>query len=113
MTNDEIRIILQCEYILNRMTGYELSEYVANFNSNQSLYDSIMKLVWCFISKDQDNFDVKFDISSDIMYLRFESTANSYGAVDASGIVVLRDMDTNKCTGVTILDVVHRINIRA
>ncbi len=47
---------------------------------------------------------VNHDSENDVLYLGFGDRSNSYGDEILPGIIVLRDMDTEEMTGLTILD---------
>jgi len=46
---------------------------------------------------------IDYDNQFDILYCSISDTSNSYGDEIDSNLVVLRDMDTNEVTGVTIM----------
>ena len=45
---------------------------------------------------------VSYDEINDILYLRFDSSVNSYGDEETPGIVLMKDMDTDAITGITV-----------
>lgn len=45
-----------------------------------------------------------YDSNSDILYCTFRDKSNSYGDEDPDNIVVMRDIDTDIITGITILN---------
>ena len=45
---------------------------------------------------------INYDNEFDILYISFNSTINSYGDDRYAGIVILKDIDTDNITGVTI-----------
>ncbi len=47
---------------------------------------------------------VNYDSENDVLYLGFGDRNNSYGDEILPGVIVLRDMDTEEITGLTILD---------
>lgn len=48
------------------------------------------------------------DCSHDVLYIGIGDRSNSYGDELSNGVVVLHDMDTEKITGVTILDFLQK-----
>lgn len=51
-------------------------------------------------------YDPKFDV----LYCSIGDTSNSYGDEIGDRVVLLRDMDTNNITGITIFDHLKMIN---
>ena len=47
---------------------------------------------------------VHLDRKNDILYLCIYDCSNSYGDESDEGVIVLRDMDTDQITGITIMD---------
>lgn len=45
---------------------------------------------------------IDYDCLNDVLNIKFADTSNSYGDEIQDGIVVLRDLDTEEVTGVTI-----------
>ena len=54
------------------------------------------------MSSIQDKID--YDNKYDVLYCLIDDTSNSYGGELDSNIVLLRDIDTEKVTGITVLD---------
>jgi len=51
-----------------------------------------------------------YDKNNDVLYCRFGDKSNSYGDENPDGIVVMRDMDSNDVTGVTIFHAVKMLS---
>lgn len=47
---------------------------------------------------------VDYDHKYDVLYCRIDDTSNSYGDEIDSNIILLKDMDTEEITGITVLD---------
>lgn len=47
------------------------------------------------------NFD--FDENNNILYVSLADMSNSYGDENIDGVIIFRDIDTDKVTGVTIM----------
>ena len=45
-----------------------------------------------------------YDSDNDILYCTFGDKTNSYGDEDPDNVVVMRDMDTDDITGITVLN---------
>ncbi|CDA90810.1 hypothetical conserved protein [Firmicutes bacterium CAG:238] len=54
--------------------------------------------------------NLDWDKRYDILYIRISDTSNSYGDEVENGLVILRDMEDETITGVTIFDFVKRYN---
>ena len=50
-----------------------------------------------------DKHKVDYDQKFDVLYYNISNTENSYGDEIGDNIVLLRDIDTDKITGITIL----------
>lgn len=48
--------------------------------------------------------NINYDKANDVLYYSCGDNSNSYGDEDPDNIVVMRDMNTDEVTGVTILD---------
>ena len=47
--------------------------------------------------------DVNYDKENGVLYLGFADQNNSYGAEETDNVILLRDIDTEEITGVTVL----------
>lgn len=45
-----------------------------------------------------------YDKVNDILYLTFGNTDNSFGEEDPDNIIILKDLETEEITGVTVLN---------
>lgn len=52
------------------------------------------------------NYDNKFDI----LYISIGNPAPSYGEENTAGLVILRNIETDELTGITIFDFGKRVN---
>lgn len=52
------------------------------------------------------NYDNKFDI----LYISIENPVPSYGEEEIPGLVILRSIETDELTGVTIFDFIKKVN---
>lgn len=50
-----------------------------------------------------DKHKVDYDQKFDVLYYNISNTENSYGDEIGDNIILLRDIDTDKITGITIL----------
>ena len=48
--------------------------------------------------------EISYDYGADVLYVGISDRSNSYGAEEDNGFIVLRDIDTDEVTGITILD---------
>lgn len=46
---------------------------------------------------------IDYDKKSDVLYLTLADTSNSFGVEDDNGIVVLKDANSLKITGITVM----------
>lgn len=53
-------------------------------------------------------FAIDHDKDNDVLYIGIGDRSNSYGDEEEEGIILLRDIDTEELTGVTILDFLYR-----
>lgn len=51
------------------------------------------------------NYDKKYDV----LNVAFFDTSNSYGDEDVDNIVWLKDIDSDKVTGITIINFIHMV----
>ena len=64
--------------------------------------------------KDFGNGSVKeidYDNRYDVLYCKIDDTSNSYGDEIDSNIILLKDMDTEEITGITIMDFKRSYNV--
>ena len=57
---------------------------------------------WTETSATKSIHNRDYDSLNDILYISFASTANSYGDESIDGIVILKDIDTDEITGLTV-----------
>lgn len=53
--------------------------------------------------QDRIDYDTKFDV----LYYSLGDTSNSYGDEIDNRLILLRDIDTDNITGITVLDFMH------
>ena len=56
------------------------------------------------MSYTRNNPSISYNREYDILYCAFSDKSNSYGDEEPDNIVIMRDIDTEEITGVTILD---------
>lgn len=52
--------------------------------------------------------NVNLDSKNDVLYIKLLDTRNSFGDEIENGLVILRDMDNDNITGVTIFDFIKK-----
>lgn len=52
--------------------------------------------------------NLSLDRKNDILYIKINSTNNSYGDETENGVVILKDLEDDNITGITIFDFVKR-----
>ena len=57
----------------------------------------------------QKQIQYDYDKSNDILYCSFADKSNSYGDEDPDGIVIMRDIDSNNVTGITVFHIIKML----
>lgn len=52
--------------------------------------------------------NLNLDRKNDILYIKINSTNNSYGDETENGVVILKDLEDDNVTGITIFDFIKR-----